>query len=142
VLIDLQAQLPPHMEQQLLLQDFLQHIEARGCNTSVSAALASSTAAATPPTSSSSAAALEDDDAESCKLFFSQAPRVWVSPAGAVSPLHYDTSHSFLLQVRLLGTTLVACDAISSSTCRSACSSPLQFDTFHSFSLQECLPLT
>jgi hypothetical protein len=104
-----QAQLPPHMEQQLLLQDFLQHIEARGCNTSVSAALASSTAA--PPTSSptsattaaaaAAAAALEDDDAESCQLFFSQAPRVWVSPAGAVSPLHYDTSHSFLLQVRL-----------------------------------------
>jgi hypothetical protein len=26
---------------------------------------------------------------------------VWVSPAGAVSPLHYDTSHSFLLQVRM-----------------------------------------
>lgn len=28
-----------------------------------------------------------------------QQPRLWVSPAGAVSPLHYDKSHSFLLQV-------------------------------------------
>ncbi|KAF8066381.1 hif1an [Scenedesmus sp. PABB004] len=31
---------------------------------------------------------------------FAQAPRLWVSPAGAVSPLHYDASHSFLLQLR------------------------------------------
>lgn len=29
----------------------------------------------------------------------SQEPRLWVSPAGAVSPLHYDLSHSFLVQV-------------------------------------------
>lgn len=28
-----------------------------------------------------------------------QAPRLWVSPAGAVSPLHYDASNSFLVQV-------------------------------------------
>jgi hypothetical protein len=28
-----------------------------------------------------------------------QPPRVWISPAGAVSPLHYDTSHSFLVQL-------------------------------------------
>lgn len=29
-----------------------------------------------------------------------QAARVWVSPAGAVSPTHYDLSHSVLVQVR------------------------------------------
>lgn len=31
---------------------------------------------------------------------FSQPPRLWVSPAGAVSPCHYDASPSFLLQLR------------------------------------------
>jgi len=31
---------------------------------------------------------------------FSQAPRMWMSPAGSVSPLHYDLSPSFLTQVR------------------------------------------
>ena len=30
----------------------------------------------------------------------SQAPRMWMSPAGSVSPLHYDLSPSFLTQVR------------------------------------------
>ena len=30
----------------------------------------------------------------------SQAQRLWVSPPGAVSPCHYDTSTSFLLQLR------------------------------------------
>lgn len=29
-----------------------------------------------------------------------QAARVWVGPQGAVSPNHYDTSHSFLTQIR------------------------------------------
>jgi len=29
-----------------------------------------------------------------------QPPRVWVSPAGAVSPMHYDSSHSFLVQLQ------------------------------------------
>lgn len=33
-------------------------------------------------------------------LQFSQVPRLWISPAGAVSPLHYDISHSFLVQIR------------------------------------------
>jgi hypothetical protein len=91
------------MEQQLLLLELLQHLEARGCNSSVSATLASSTnsatTAASTPAETAAAAAAEDEE-ESCKLFFSQGPRVWVSRAGAVSPLHYDTSHSFLLQVR------------------------------------------
>lgn len=32
-------------------------------------------------------------------LVMTQLPRLWVSPAGAVSPLHYDKSHSFLVQV-------------------------------------------
>lgn len=32
-------------------------------------------------------------------LALTQQPRLWVSPAGAVSPLHYDKSHSFLAQV-------------------------------------------
>lgn len=30
----------------------------------------------------------------------SQRPRLWVSPPGAVSPCHYDTSPSFLVQLR------------------------------------------
>lgn len=30
---------------------------------------------------------------------WSQAPRLWVSPKGAISPLHYDRSHSFLVQL-------------------------------------------
>lgn len=29
-----------------------------------------------------------------------QAARVWVGPQGAVSPTHYDTSYSFLTQIR------------------------------------------
>jgi hypothetical protein len=29
-----------------------------------------------------------------------QAPRLWVSPQGAVSPTHFDLAHSFLAQVR------------------------------------------
>lgn len=33
------------------------------------------------------------------QLVLTQQPRLWVSPAGAVSPLHYDKSHSFLVQV-------------------------------------------
>lgn len=33
------------------------------------------------------------------RLVMTQLPRLWVSPAGAVSPLHYDKSHSFLAQV-------------------------------------------
>jgi hypothetical protein len=35
---------------------------------------------------------------EQQQLRLSQEPRLWVSPAGAVSPLHYDASHSFLVQ--------------------------------------------
>jgi hypothetical protein len=30
----------------------------------------------------------------------SQPPRLWVSPGGAVSPLHFDEAHSFLVQLR------------------------------------------
>jgi oxalate decarboxylase/phosphoglucose isomerase-like protein (cupin superfamily) len=33
------------------------------------------------------------------RVELTQQPRLWVSPAGAVSPLHYDKSHSFLVQV-------------------------------------------
>jgi hypothetical protein len=33
------------------------------------------------------------------RLRLAQAPRVWASPAGAVSPLHFDRSASFLLQL-------------------------------------------
>jgi hypothetical protein len=33
------------------------------------------------------------------QLKLSQAPKLWISPSGAVSPLHYDLSHSFLVQV-------------------------------------------
>lgn len=33
------------------------------------------------------------------QLQLAQPPRLWVSPAGAVSPLHFDVSHSFLVQV-------------------------------------------
>lgn len=33
-------------------------------------------------------------------LRMTQAARVWVSPQGAVSPTHYDLSHSFLTQVK------------------------------------------
>lgn len=32
-------------------------------------------------------------------LRLAQAPRAWAGPAGAVSPLHYDASHSFLVQL-------------------------------------------
>jgi hypothetical protein len=34
------------------------------------------------------------------EVVVTQQPRMWVSPAGAVSPTHYDTSHSFLIQLR------------------------------------------
>lgn len=30
----------------------------------------------------------------------SQVPRLWVSPQGAVSPLHFDASSSFLIQLQ------------------------------------------
>lgn len=33
------------------------------------------------------------------RLRQTQAARVWVGPRGAVSPTHYDTSHSFLTQI-------------------------------------------
>ena len=33
-------------------------------------------------------------------LRIAQAPRVWASPAGAVSPAHFDASHSFLVQLQ------------------------------------------
>jgi hypothetical protein len=55
-------------------------------------------------------AALRSDVRLSCAPFsllgdagdhdtLSQAPRVWISPGGSVSPLHFDASPSFLTQV-------------------------------------------
>ena len=32
-------------------------------------------------------------------MLVSQHPRLWISPRGAISPLHYDSATSFLTQV-------------------------------------------
>lgn len=38
----------------------------------------------------------------------SQAPRLWISPGGSVSPLHFDASPSFLTQVRVRACVVIA----------------------------------
>lgn len=49
---------------------------------------------------SNSGRPLLDTDAATEGVAMTQSPRMWMSPAGTVSPLHYDSSASFLTQVR------------------------------------------
>lgn len=81
----MQAELAGGLEREVPVQQWLQQLQQllalATAPTSVAASASSSTAARAPPQ-------------------LSQAPRVWISPRGAVSPLHYDTSASFLAQVR------------------------------------------
>ena len=37
---------------------------------------------------------------EAQPMLVSQHPRLWLSPCGSVSPLHYDSATSFLTQAR------------------------------------------
>ena len=57
--------------------------------------LASPPFTAAPPLDDAAAAA-----AGASSWRATQAPRVWVGPRGAVSPTHWDRSHSFLVQIR------------------------------------------
>eukprot|EP00854_Cymbomonas_tetramitiformis_P000885 gene885-1382_t len=43
---------------------------------------------------------LLETDAAADGAAMTQSPRMWISPEGTVSPLHYDSSASFLTQVR------------------------------------------
>lgn len=90
----MQAQVPQHMQEQLRLGELLQQIEA-AATTAAGAHLQN---AARFSNVNCSRDAVQQQQ-QSARLCFSQEPRIWVSPAGAVSPLHYDASNSFLLQV-------------------------------------------
>ncbi|PRW56320.1 lysine-specific demethylase 8 [Chlorella sorokiniana] len=75
-----QAQLPPELLQEVDLTAPPFMLPAAGSSSS---------------SSGGSGAGLADQ-----RLRQTQAARVWVGPQGAVSPTHYDTSHSFLTQIR------------------------------------------
>ena len=57
------------------------------------------TSAPAPRTQHSNDQAMHGGQGMQRRLRVSQQPRLWLSPRGAVSPMHYDTSRSFLAQV-------------------------------------------
>jgi hypothetical protein len=106
---DVPEQLLPDIRIQQLLQELFAGVEK---NRTPSANGSSSSSVDDPSSSSDSeaegaalvikshAAGTPADGELPAGVIVSQAPRLWVSPAGAVSPCHYDTSMSFLLQLR------------------------------------------
>jgi hypothetical protein len=73
-----QADLPPQMNQQQQLVSLLEAFSGY---------------------SSGQSQQQQEDRPPQERVTVTQQPRLWVSPAGAVSPLHYDKSTSFLVQV-------------------------------------------
>jgi hypothetical protein len=79
----MQAELTGGLEQEVPVEQWLRQLQHL-------------LALATAPTAAATSTAADQQPPPQ----LSQAPRVWISPQGAVSPLHYDTSASFLAQVR------------------------------------------
>lgn len=110
----MQAQVPPHLSQQLYIEELLMGLELSVEDERPAAGQqqGSNTATAPPPVTQDTSSQLQHtpcgSSSSSCSsstrdgmaLRTSQAPRIWVSPRGSVSPLHYDLSESFLIPLQ------------------------------------------